>query len=83
MFKMKVLVKLYATLRRYAPAGTEIGESFEVVFQGSTLNDLIHHLGFSNSQAKIVMVNGQRVVDMNHILSNDDLIVMFPPVGGG
>ena len=80
---MKVLVKLYATLRRYAPEGTEIGEPFEVLLQGTTLNDLVSHLGFSMDQTKIVMVNGQRIVDMNHTLSDNDLIVIFPPVGGG
>ena len=80
---MKVLVKLYATLRRFAPEGTEIGESFEVNFQGITLEDLVGHLGFSIDQTKIVMVNGQRIVDMDYTLSDNDLIVIFPPVGGG
>jgi molybdopterin synthase sulfur carrier subunit len=83
MFKMKVLVKLYATLRKFAPEGTEIGEPFEVVFQGTTLDDFVKHLGFSTNQAKIVMVNGERILDMNHTLADDDLVVIFPPVGGG
>jgi molybdopterin converting factor small subunit len=83
MVKMKVLVKLYATLRRFAPKGTEIGDEFEVTFQGTTLAELIHHLGFASEQAKIVMVNGQRVTKMDFKLSDDDLIVIFPPVGGG
>ncbi len=83
MVKMKVMVKLYATLRRFAPQGTDIGDEFEVIFQGTTIGELVHHLGFPLDQAKIVMVNGQRVTKMDFTLSDDDLIVIFPPVGGG
>ncbi len=32
---------------------------------------------------KIVMVNGIRISDLNINLEEDDLIVMFPPIGGG
>lgn len=80
---MRVTVKLYATLREYAPAGSEIGASFEVRFDGRTLSELIQHLGFEMGRAKIVMINGIRVLDMNTLLNEDDLIVIFPPVGGG
>jgi molybdopterin converting factor small subunit len=83
MLTMNVKVKLYATLRRFAPDGTAIGEAFRVNLQGSTLLDLIQSLGFSSEQAKIVMVNGQRVAEMDYNLVEDDLIVIFPPVGGG
>jgi molybdopterin converting factor small subunit len=83
MVKMKVMVKLYATLRRFAPQETDIGDEFEVIFQGATIGELVRHLGFPLDQAKIVMVNGQRVTKMDFTLSDDDLIVIFPPVGGG
>ncbi|RDE13611.1 MAG: molybdopterin synthase sulfur carrier subunit [Candidatus Thorarchaeota archaeon] len=80
---MRVLVKLYATLREYAPIDSEIGASFEVHFDGRTLSELIQHLGFGLDRAKIVMINGIRVLDMSAILNEDDLIVIFPPLGGG
>jgi molybdopterin converting factor small subunit len=79
----KVMVKLYATLRRFAPEGIEIGASFEVEFQGTTVSELVGHLGFSSEQAKIVMVNGQRETDLEFVLAENDLVVIFPPVGGG
>jgi molybdopterin synthase sulfur carrier subunit len=80
---MIVQVKLYATLREYAPPNTEIGEVFKVEFNGSTLQDLIQKLGFELDRAKIVMVNGNRVVDVKTSLNEDDLVVIFPPIGGG
>jgi sulfur-carrier protein len=80
---MRIIVKLYATLRRFAPDGTEIGEAFEVHSQGTTIGDLIQQLGVSSEQAKIVMINGQRVTNMSSNLAENDLVVIFPPVGGG
>jgi len=80
---MRVQVKLYATLREYSPPNTEIGASFEVQFDGSTLGELIHQLGFNIDRAKIVMINGSRVFDMKINLNEDDLVVIFPPIGGG
>jgi len=80
---MKVLVKLYATLREYAPANTDIGSSFEVDLDGTTLEELIHQLGFDVDIAKIVMINGDRVLDMSINLNENDLVVIFPPLGGG
>lgn len=80
---MRVLVKLYATLREYAPVDSEIGASFVVRFDGRTLSELVQHLGFEMDRAKIVMINGIRVLDMDTALNENDLVVIFPPVGGG
>ncbi len=83
MLIMRIMIKLYATLRRFAPDETEIGDAFEVHYEGATIDELVQHLGFTMEQAKIVMVNGQRVVDMNSKLAENDLVVIFPAVGGG
>ena len=80
---MKLQVKLYATLQCHAPDGTELGKAFEVQFEGDTIGDLVRYLGFEIDQAKIVMVNGTRTVDLNNKLNDNDLVVIFPPVGGG
>ena len=80
---MKIMVKLYATLRRFGPEGIGIGEAFTVDSQATTIGELFQQLGFSREQAKIIMVNGQRVTDLNVKLAENDLVVLFPPVGGG
>ncbi|MFQ5833599.1 MAG: MoaD/ThiS family protein [Candidatus Thorarchaeota archaeon] len=80
---MKVNVKLYATLQKLAPPEVEIGEAFAVEIDGSTILDLLKQLGIEEEQARIVMLNGIRVNDMSQELESDDLVVMFPPIGGG
>jgi molybdopterin converting factor small subunit len=80
---MKVKVKLYATLRKYAPNGTEIGEVFEVDLSNCKVSDLIDSFGFEHEQAKIVIVNDNRIFDLNYELNEGDLVVIFPPIGGG
>jgi len=80
---LRVRVKLYATLQKYAPQSTEVGEPFPVELDGNTVLELVKRLGIEREQAHIVMVNGAQVDDMSQELEADDLIVIFPPIGGG
>jgi molybdopterin converting factor small subunit len=80
---MKVIVKLYATLCKLAPPGTEIGESFEVELNGTTIYGLIEQLDFAQEQARIAFVNDNQISDLLSTLRTGDRVVMFPPVGGG
>ncbi len=83
MIMMQVDVKLYATLRRLAPRGLEVGEAFRVKFDGNKVSDLLQSLNIKPDQAKIVMCNGVRIAGLDQELSEGDLVVIFPPVGGG
>jgi molybdopterin converting factor small subunit len=78
-----VNVKLYAGLRKFAPDDNELGDFFQIELQGSTVSDLIKKLGIREAQVQIVMVNGERVMENDQILNEDDLVVIFPPIGGG
>jgi molybdopterin synthase sulfur carrier subunit len=80
---MKVLVKLYATLRRFAPDDVELGDTFPVEIVIPTINGLLERLEVGAEKTKIIMVNGIRVTNLDHNLSPNDTIVIFPPVGGG
>lgn len=80
---MKVRVKLYATLREHAPKGSGIGEEFIIEVDDGTISGVLSALGISDELAKIIMVNGVRVLNTNTKLSENDLVVIFPPVGGG
>lgn len=80
---MRVNVKLYATLREFAPPDTAIGESFKVELRDGSISEIITRLRFPPDQARIIFVNGVRTFDLSQRLSDDDLIVFFPPVGGG
>jgi len=80
---VKVNVKLYGTLREYGPKGLEIGQAFPVELTKGFVSEIIRALRFKVEQTKIIMVNGIRVVDLNHALEDGDLVVIFPPTGGG
>ncbi|MCG3224664.1 MAG: MoaD/ThiS family protein [Candidatus Heimdallarchaeota archaeon] len=79
---MKINLKLYATLRKYLP-NTEIGEAVIIeVKQGSTIKDIIDKFTIKEELAKIIFVNGIHET-LDYILQENDLLVIFPPIGGG
>jgi molybdopterin converting factor small subunit len=78
-----VNVKLYAGLRKFAPEDNELGDFFQFAFQGNTVSELINKLGIREAHVQIVMINGERAIDFNETLAEDDLVVIFPPIGGG
>ncbi|MFX0064951.1 MAG: MoaD/ThiS family protein [Candidatus Hermodarchaeota archaeon] len=82
MRKIHIRVKLYATLRRHLP-NTELGEEVAIeVPERVTIEEVITQLGIDLEEAKIILVNGIRKT-LNDILEENDLLVIFPPVGGG
>lgn len=83
MKQMLVNVKLYATLRRFAPNHVEIGEAFPIEIEKATIDGVLERLRIEKEHAKIIMVNGIRVTKLDYALSPNDTIVIFPPVGGG
>ena len=80
---MLIHTKLYATFRKYAPQETSLGESFEVDLNGVNIRDLIRHLGIPKKEQILAMVNGIRITDLEHRLQPNDLVVIFPVLGGG
>ena len=80
---IQVTVRLYATLRRFAPAGLPAGASFAVsLAPGSTLADLVRQLRLPPEETKqFFVLSRQR--DMDFVLHDGDDLAIFPPVGGG
>ena len=57
---MEVTVKLFAMLNRYAPDQQRAGEPFQVTLPaGSTIDDLVAHLGIPNHEVKVAFVDGR------------------------
>ena len=79
---MRVHVKLFATLRHFAPSGA-IGLPFEVdLAEGAAVADLIHHLSLPAEEVKMIYVNAcARPEDWR--LEPGDEIGIFPLIGGG
>ena len=74
---MVVEVKLFATFRegRFNEKELELPEE-------SSLSDLLKYLKISEKDAKVLIVNGL-AVSVEHKLSNNDVIAIFPPIAGG
>jgi len=80
---MQIKVKLYATFRKYAPTGLPLGESFDVKLPSNTIKALIHHLGIPEKERIIVLINGIRITNLEDKVQSNDLVVIFPLIGGG
>ena len=79
---IEVEVRLYATLRRYAP-GVRLGEAMRLSMErGSTLQQIYDRLGVPVDEVKRAIVNGV-ARDHGYCLSDGDRVAVFPPVAGG
>lgn len=77
-----VEVRLYATLRKYAP-GLKIGEPLRLsLAAGSRLADLLARLGVPDEELKTAFVNSRRQ-EGDYLLQDGDRVALFPPVAGG
>jgi sulfur-carrier protein len=79
---MRVDVRLFATLQRYLPVGTE-GDcvSFDLP-AGATVRDVMASLKIPGELTCLTVVNG-RDADPEQILGPGDEVTMFPPLAGG
>ena len=74
---MKVTVKVFATLRHNREK-----EQLMDFDQGTTPRDVLISMGIPEENAAIIMING-RSVKLDTLLKEDDVLALFPPVGGG
>lgn len=80
---MRVIVKLFAGLKIYAPVEGLPGTPFELELpEGSTLGDVAARLELPEEEVKICFINGL-TKELEAVLVDGDEIGLFPPVGGG
>lgn len=74
---MKITVKLFATLRegRFDKKSIECAE-------GATVDTILGDLDIPRKKASIIFVNN-RHAGLDRELSDDDVLALFPPIGGG
>jgi sulfur-carrier protein len=78
---MVIEVRLFATLRRYAPDSP--GDVLILqMSEGSTVAQVIHELRMDNKEINLIMVNGT-ISEADSRLSDGDRLGLFPPIGGG
>ena len=74
---MKIIIKLFATLRDFGP---EIQE--KSVSEGSTIEKVVKSLNLPEEIPLLTIVNGVHT-DPKEMLKRGDVLALFPPVGGG
>lgn len=74
---MKITVKLFATLRN----GRQKVQVLDLP-EPSTTNEVIGILGIVKSAVAILLING-RDGNIDSRLAENDIVSLFPPIGGG
>ena len=78
---MILQVRLYATLRQYAPDSPHGALTVELP-DGAKVSTIFDALAIPAEEVRLVMINGvDREFDA--VLSPHDRVGIFPPVGGG
>ncbi len=75
-------VALFATLRKYHPAGPDTGAVRMDVPQGTTVRDLLEILGIPAAQAKQAFINNRQTAD-DQVIEEGQRVGIFPPIAGG
>lgn len=79
---IKIKVRLYATLNKYNPRGSNTREFTLEIKPGTSLLKVYEILGIPPEEIKQAFVNGRRV-EPDYILKDNDEIGIFPPIAGG
>ena len=74
---MQITVKLFANLRENREKIMDMDVSAD-----TTVKEIIESLGIPLQDVAIIMING-RGTKSDAVLKSDDVLALFPPVGGG
>lgn len=72
-----VKIRLFATLRENRDKETVIELS-----EGAAVKDILERLDISREDAAIILING-RGAKLDRTLEDNDIVSIFPPLGGG
>ena len=74
---MQIEIKCFATLSDFTPENGVLD-----VAEGTTVQNVISHLGMNGEDVKIMFVNGKHQ-SLETVLTEGDRVGLFPAVGGG
>jgi len=75
-------VALFATLRKYHPAGSDKGPVWMDVPEGTTVGGLLDILGIPAQQAKMAFISSRQGED-DRVIRDGERVAIFPPIAGG
>lgn len=74
---MNIEVKLFASFRKNRWKSKHI-----TIDRDTTIQEIIEQIKIKEEELGIVLVNG-RHSDINTVLKSNDVLALFPPLGGG
>ena len=84
---MKIVFKLYASLAQYLPADARKDNRLPLELpDGSSIAQVIELFRLPEKLVHLVLVNGVYVPPeqrLTHVLSDGDLLAIWPPIAGG
>jgi molybdopterin converting factor small subunit len=81
---MKIVVKLFATLREYLPCGPDKYSYTMEVRDNCTVAEIVEQLKIPKEIPLIILVNGiQNQEKEKQVLKEGDVLSIFPPIAGG
>jgi len=80
---VNVEVRLFATLRKYLPAGSERTSAQVEVPAGASIADALTALGIPVEAVHLLLVNGIYEPDKDRRLEDGCVLSAWPPVAGG
>ena len=79
---MRVEVRLFATFGSFLPPGSSDGAAVLDLPDGSTVRDVVRHLGIPADVERVALVNGVDTAP-DAPLRAGDVLTLFPPLMGG
>lgn len=79
---MNVTIKLFATLRKYLPQDSTNGGCELSLPEETTVKDVLKRLGVPED-IKLVLLLNSRHAGYDTVLSEGDVLSVFPPIAGG
>jgi sulfur carrier protein ThiS len=83
---MKITLKLYATFMPYLPPNSD-GHAAEIeLSENASISEVIEKVKLPDDKVHLILVNGIYVspdVRATHLLSENDVLALWPAVAGG
>jgi sulfur-carrier protein len=79
---MPLTVLLAATLRKYISGYDAASGHAMAIDQGTSVREVARLLAIPEPEVKLIMVNGAHA-DWETVLTGEERLALFPPVGGG
>ena len=80
---MNVEVRLFATLRRYLPPGSDRTAAHLDLSDGASIADVLGKLAIPPQAVHLVLINGLYEADRSRQLTDGCVVSIWPPVAGG